>query len=399
MFRRFLSAVARAVPIRTWKPIARVEEQTLSWLMARALQRGDEISWMRRHDALTGLPNHLAFEENLRDLRRRNVSGSIAVLDIDGFKVINDVHGHAAGDKLLCAVATRLQASINADVLAARFGGDEIIIFIPGAMARALPLLERLLAAIRQPVELDTGHSARVTASIGVAPLPLTVGLSEGMTSAEMAMYVAKSNGRDQVLEFSPETQGVVTARRELAKTVVLLQERNRELQEQVQVDALTGLRSRRALDAVLEMTCGGQQAGAEHCAVAFLDIDHFGSFNKHHGDDRGDEALRQVAQIIQATARRGDLVFRKGGEEIVVVLPGTTEAEAQLAAERMRCAVQDAAIQHIASPTAPVITITVGVASSHGRQPSTVHQLMNRAAEAAMRAKVQAQRNQVHVA
>lgn len=164
-------------------------------------------------------------------------------------------------------------------------------------------------------------------------------------------------------------------------------------------MDALTGLGNRRALDEVLEVSCGGEPPLAGHCAVAFLDIDHFGSFNKHHGDDREDEALRQVAQLVQSSARRGDLVFRKGGEEIVVVLPGATEEEAQAAGERMRSAVQEAAIQHVASPTAPVITITVGVASSHGRKQSTVHQLMNLAAEAAMRAKVKAQRNQVHLA
>jgi diguanylate cyclase (GGDEF)-like protein len=360
--------------------------------------RGDSIDWVSRHDSVTGLPNRVAFEENLRNLRRRDVSGSIAVVDLDGFKLVNDRHGHQAGDMVLCVVSARLLSSINADVLTARYGGDEFVVFIPGDMRRALPMLERLRASIRQPVDVN-GQQITVTASIGVAPLPLSIGFSEGLSSADMAMYVAKSNGRDQVLEFSLETQGVITARRELAKTVVLLQERNRELLEQVQLDALTGLRSRRALDEVLEMTCGGPEKAAEHCAVAFLDIDHFGSFNKHHGDDRGDETLRQVAQIVQATARRADLVFRKGGEEIVVVLPGATEHEARLAAERMRSAVQEASIKHAASPTASVVTITVGVASSHGREASTVHQLMNRAAEAAMRAKVQAQRNQVHVA
>lgn len=92
-------------------------------------------------------------------------------------------------------------------------------------------------------------------------------------------------------------------------------------------------------------------------------------------------------------------MVFRKGGEEIVVVLPDATEDEAQQAAERMRSAVQHAAIQHGALPTAPVVTITVGVAWSHGNEQVTIQQLMNRAADAAMRAKVQSRHNQVHVA
>jgi diguanylate cyclase (GGDEF)-like protein len=397
MIHRLFSAAGRA-STRSRFPAPGLELRLLSWLVPRALARGDDIPWMNRHDALTGLPNRLAFEERLRDLRRRNVDGSVAVLDLDGFKLINDRHGHGVADAVLCTIATRLQCTVTADVLAARYGGDELVVFIPGTMARARPLLERLQGSIRQPIEIDDARIL-VTASIGVAPLPLSIAQSEGLKSADIAMYAAKSNGRDQIFEFSPETQTVVNARRELAKTVVILQERNRELEEQVQLDALTGLRSRRALDHVLERPCGGLEAGAEHCAVAFLDIDHFGNYNKHHGDPRGDEALQHVARIIQGTARRGDLVFRKGGEEMVVLLPGASEDEARLAGERMRVAVESAAIEHAASPTAPVMTITVGVASSQGREVSTVHELMNRAADAAMRGKVQARRNEVHLA
>lgn len=137
----------------------------------------------------------------------------------------------------------------------------------------------------------------------------------------------------------------------------------------------------------------------SNHDAVAFLDIDHFGSCNKHHGDDQGDDALRRVVQVIRQTARRQDLVFRKGGEEIVVLLSDASDDEARLAAERMRAAVERAAIQHFASPTAAVITITVGVASSQHRGPTSVRQLMHLAAKAAMEAKVLAQRNRVHAA
>ncbi len=184
-----------------------------------------------------------------------------------------------------------------------------------------------------------------------------------------------------------------------LADTVVKLQARNRELQMLVQLDALTGLRSRRALDQVLHTSCGGPAIGAEHCAVIFLDIDHFGHFNKHHGDDEGDHALRKVAQIIQASTRRGDHVFRKGGEEFVVVLPGANAFDARQVSERMRAAVEAAAIRHAGSPTAAVITVTAGVAVSHLCETDTVARLMNRAAGRTMQAKTASQRNQVHMA
>ncbi len=354
--------------------------------------------WMRRHDELTGLPNRVAFQERVRALRRRDVAGSLAVIDLDHFKVLNARYGHSACDSVLRIIAARLQATVTADVVVARYGGEEFVLFIPGSADRAGRLLDRLLNVIRRPVETET-HTVSVTASIGLCELPLSTGLDQAMSAADLAMYVAKSEGRDRVLKFSEETASVITARRELAKTVVKLQERNRSLEQQVQLDALTGLRSRRALDEVLATIYGGAAADATHCSVVFLDVDHFGDYNKHHGDNKGDDALRQVAQIIQSVARRDDLVFRKGGEEIVVVLPRAEHQEARQMAERMREAVENAAIQHSASATASVITVTVGVASSHGVDAMTVQQLMDRAAGAAMQAKTQARRNQVHVA
>ncbi len=364
---------------------------------------------MRCHDPLTGLYCRSAFMESVQRLLARGVSGSMAIVDLDHFKKVNDEHGHDVGDAVLQCMASRIQASVTADVTVARCGGDEFILFMPGTVVHARSGLERALAAIRQPVDVD-GKEIRVTASIGLTPLRLVAGapdasrlharLDRTLSSADMAMYVAKSEGRDRLREFDDEIAGVATARRELAKTVATLSERNRALEEQVELDALTGLRSRRALDAVLPTACGGAGAQARRFAVMFLDIDHFHDYNHHHGDHQGDEALRRVAQLVQAAARRGDLVFRKGGEEFVVVLPDTGDAEARLAAERIRSAVEQAGIPHRASPTAAVMTITVGVAASQeGDQPVTVQALMVRAAQAAMRAKVQAQRNRVHAA
>lgn len=396
MLRRLLSFTA-PVSSHLGQRLAGLEGRLLMLLVRRGQARGEKVAWMQREDALTGLANRVAFEETLRELRQQQVSGALAVLDLDHFKMINDRHGHGAADEVLRVVVGRIRSTVNADVALGRYGGDEIILFIPGSMDRARDLLDRVLSRLRQPIELGQARVG-VTASIGLAPLPLSIGLSQGLSSADIAMFAAKTNGRDQVMEFSPETQKAVTARRELARTVAQLQAHNRELQEQVQLDALTGLRSRRALDEVLDMACGGEAPGAEHCGVAFIDIDHFGSYNKHHGDDQGDVVLRRVAQVLQATARRGDLVFRKGGEEFVAVLPGATAEETYLAAERMRSAVELAAIPHQASLSAAVITVTAGVASSqqHGGA-CTVQDLMNQAAHAAMQAKLQSLRNRVH--
>jgi diguanylate cyclase (GGDEF)-like protein len=108
---------------------------------------------------------------------------------------------------------------------------------------------------------------------------------------------------------------------------------------------------------------------------------------------------LRRVAESVRACARRGDLVFRKGGEEIVVLLPDTAPADARHAAERMRAAVQALAIPHAGSSAAGVVTVTVGVAAADAGPALTVQQLMERAADLAMQAKVKRQRNCVHAA
>lgn len=411
------------MPLPLPRLVATLEARLLQTLTRRAAQRtgqaptvlpemptprDGQAEWMRCHDPLTGLYCRSAFMESVERLLARGVSGSMAIVDLDHFKQLNHEHGHGVGDVVVQCMASRIQASVTADVALARYGGDEFLLFMPGPVAHARSGLERVMAAIRQPVHVG-GKELRLTASVGLAPLRLGTGvpdasrlrarLERALSSADMAMYVAKSEGRDRLREFDAEMAGVATARRELAKTVATLSERNRALEEQVDLDALTGLRSRRALDAVLPMACGGAGAEARQFAVVFLDIDHFHDYNHHHGDHQGDEALRRVAQLVQAAARRGDLVFRKGGEEFVVVLPDADDGQARLAAERIRSAVEQAGIPHCASPTAGVMTITAGVAASGADQPVTVQELMVRAAQAAMRGKVQAQRNRVHAA
>jgi len=104
---------------------------------------------------------------------------------------------------------------------------------------------------------------------------------------------------------------------------------------------------------------------------------------------------LRAVADEIRRLTREEDLVFRKGGEELVVILPGVTGEQARAAAERIRSGVEALAIPHAGSSVAPVVTVTVGLAT--GGRGQQVAQLVNVASEQAMRAKVQSQRNRVH--
>ena len=154
-------------------------------------------------DALTGLANRRLFDQQcelrLADARRSGRTLALAMVDLDGFKPVNDRHGHAAGDAVLVAVAGRLLASVRATDVAARLGGDEFALLlsdVEGA-AEARQVLERALAALREPIVLPDGQQARVGASIGAA---LTVagrcGAAALAERADALLYEGKRAGK-----------------------------------------------------------------------------------------------------------------------------------------------------------------------------------------------------------
>ena len=151
-------------------------------------------------------------------------------------------------------------------------------------------------------------------------------------------------------------------ARLDVADREAELARLNERLAEDSRRDALTGLRNRRALSddqATLEATA---REGDRPTAFALCDIDHFKAYNDHLGHLAGDQALRAIASTIRATLRAGDIAYRFGGEELLLVLRDTTAEEAVGAAERIRAAVADIALRHPAG-TDEILTISIGVA------------------------------------
>lgn len=157
-------------------------------------------------DALTGLYNRRFMEESLaRELARSQRNGSpvsVIMLDIDHFKQINDLHGHAGGDAALRMTAQLLKKSLRTSDLACRYGGEELVMILPdctkeNAVARAQQVCE----ALRQLNTLEGGHSISVTASFGVATAPEnSTEPVELIGMADSAMYMAKRAGRDRVI-------------------------------------------------------------------------------------------------------------------------------------------------------------------------------------------------------
>ncbi|MGF6171999.1 diguanylate cyclase [Ensifer sp. 4252] len=134
------------------------------------------------------------------------------MLDIDRFKVINDTHGHAAGDHVLQAVALTIRLALRSDDLIGRLGGEEFaILLVRQTPAEAARVAERILTAVRAlSIDLENGEKLSVTASIGIADLPPAgSGLDGLLSQADKALYAAKADGRDRIRTYAhgiPET-------------------------------------------------------------------------------------------------------------------------------------------------------------------------------------------------
>ncbi|MBP7502840.1 MAG: diguanylate cyclase [Aquabacterium sp.] len=158
-----------------------------------------------------------------------------------------------------------------------------------------------------------------------------------------------------------PIHPAVVRAR---VHTHLTLQRQTEVLKRLVFIDALTHAFNRRYFDERLAEAWGRAQRTGRPLGLILIDVDYFKQFNDVNGHQRGDDALRQVAQALKGTILRpGDVVCRYGGEEFACLLPDTDLDGALQVAQRMKLAVRDLAIGHPASAVAEVLTISAGVA------------------------------------
>ena len=209
----------------------------------------ERIRFMANHDALTGLPNRALLqdrlEQALRYAQRADRWVTVAFIDLDNFKIINDTLGHTAGDELLKTVAGRMVSCLRAVDTVVRLGGDEFVVLLVDqekSVESISATVAKMRAAISAPLEIG-GQTLRVSSSIGLANYP-----NDGkdadtlLANADAAMYRAKELGRDNYQFYTPELNAKVRGELLLQEALRGAVERHEfVLLYQPQVDMLTG--------------------------------------------------------------------------------------------------------------------------------------------------------------
>ena len=203
----FSFAVFMACIALAWIFVLRrqVEQQT------EALRDSKErLRHLSEHDALTNLPNRILLNDRLRvALQRAQRFESclgLLLVDVDGFKAVNDSLGHLAGDRVLCAVAARLTGCVRATDTVARMGGDEFIVLLPDLRIafEAEMIAAKIVASVSLPIEIAQTQTA-VTVSIGVTVYPDGGTDMESMLqAADLALYLAKERGKNGFQVYKP---------------------------------------------------------------------------------------------------------------------------------------------------------------------------------------------------
>ncbi|MDW5375329.1 GGDEF domain-containing protein [Halomonas sp. HP20-15] len=165
---------------------------------------------------------------------------------------------------------------------------------------------------------------------------------------------------------------------REIEKLLLSLREKNQQLLEQTLNDPLTGLGNRRLLEQRLEIALPLSRRRMSPLSALMIDVDHFKLYNDHYGHPAGDDCLLEIANVLRDIFRREtDIVVRLGGEEFLVVLLDVDLSEATRLAEAMLSMLQAVGVPHETSPTAEVVTVSIGVATAAPGTPIDLDSLL----------------------
>ncbi len=205
-----------------------------------------ELAYLAEHDGLTGIANRRRITSWLAEYGAAARGAALLLIDIDNFKDINDLHGHVAGDRVIRQIAATVGACIGPEAMLGRLGGDEFAVVVPGFdAADGVELAECLCDAVAAVPIVDDVGALRVTISIGVA-VALDDDVEASLAQADLALYEAKSAGRNRACLFATDQYDQAVRRVSLLRRVrVALEQNTMKLDAQPIVDLATGRTSR----------------------------------------------------------------------------------------------------------------------------------------------------------
>jgi diguanylate cyclase (GGDEF)-like protein len=175
----------------------------LAGFVGQVRDQADKLEDLAMRDDLTGLANRRLFEQSVTEAVAAG-EAQVCLLDLNGFKIVNDLYGHTIGDRLLVAVAERLTAALRDHDMVARMGGDEFAVLVSGGVEDGDAVVRRLSDALHEPVSVG-GHELLVAATFGIADTAGTDDPVEVLRRADVAMYAAKDAGSRQHRRYSAD--------------------------------------------------------------------------------------------------------------------------------------------------------------------------------------------------
>jgi diguanylate cyclase len=299
-----------------------------------------------RTDALTGLSNRRAFDDELQrrlgEFHRYGSKVSMMLMDVDHFKKFNDTHGHLAGDEVLRGVARVLKQTVREVDLVFRYGGEEFAIVFPGtAVGDACGVADRIRAAVEGSRFDFNGTTLQVTLSGGLTEAALGDEPAAFIKRADESLYHSKKTGRNRVHRFDGKTQELITkVAAPAAPTPAPTAASEPAKASGTRTDTLTGLPNRQAFDEELNRRIAQQKRCHSALSLIIVDVDELHNVNDKYGREMGDIVLRAVTQFLTASMREMDLAARCEEDRFALLLPATDLTNALQAAERIRKAI-----------------------------------------------------------